>query len=210
MENKFYSQVFTWLFAGLLLTFGTGYIVSISEPLLLFVARSYIIFAIAQIVLCIVLSVRLKKMSVNAARALYLGYTILTGATFASIFIVYELTSIMYVFLATAIVFGIFAFIGHTTKINLNKFGIYLLVGLLAIIVLEIINIFLLSDTLDMGLCIFGVVIFIGYIAYDMQKIKYFAETNDESYAVLGAFELYLDFINLFLRLLNLFGKSDD
>lgn len=210
MENKFYANVFTWLFIGLLLTFGAGYLVSIYTPMLLFVAKNYYMFLIAQIVICLILSIRIDKLNPNTAKALYLGYTLLTGATFASIFIVFELTSILFVFLATALIFGIFALIGHKTKINLNRMGVYLLIGLLSIIILEIINIFVMNDSLDMTLCIAGVVIFIGYIAYDMQKIKRFAEFGGDSLAILGAFELYLDFINLFIRLLDLVGKRND
>ncbi len=210
MEKKFYANVFTWLFVGLILTFGAGYAVSNYLPMLLFVAKNYYIFILAQIVICLVLSIRVDKLNPNVAKALYLGYSLLTGATFSSIFIIFEMTSIMFVFLVTSILFGVFAIIGHTTKVNLNHFGIYLLIGLLSIILLNIINVFIMNKTLDMTLCIAGIVIFLGYIAYDMQKIKRFAEIGGESLAVLGAFELYLDFINLFLRLLDLMGKRND
>lgn len=210
MENKFYSNVFMWLFVGLLLTFGLGYMASVYLPLAVFALNNYYIFAIAQIIICIVLSVRIAKMNPNTAKALYLGYTMLTGLTFSSLFLIFEIQSIMFVFLATAIVFGIFALIGYTTKKNLNKIGIYLLIGLLAIIILEIINIFIMNESLDLGLCIVGIVIFVGYIAYDMQKIKRFAEMGGDNLAILGAFELYLDFINLFIKLLNLTSRNRD
>ena len=174
------------------------------------VAENWVLFLIAQIVLCIVFSVRIGKMSPNVAKALYLGYTLLTGATFGGLFIAYEMSSIIFIFLATSIILGVFALIGYRTNVDLNKMGTYLLMGLLAIIILEIINIFLANSSLDIGLCILGIIIFIGYIAFDMQRIKHFATSESENLAVLGAFELYLDFINIFLDLLRLFGNSRD
>lgn len=151
-------------------------------------------------------------MSSTAAMISYIVYTLLTGVTFSILFIVFEVSSILFVFLATAIVFGIFALIGAKTKLNLASYGTFLLVALLSLIVLEVINMFMLNGTVDIVLCIVGIVIFIGYIAYDMQKIKVFAEAGEgnTNLAILGAFELYLDFINLFIKLLRLFGKERD
>lgn len=213
-KNNFYSKVFGWLFVGILITFVSAYLVSHSYSLLSMIASSsaYWFIFIAQIGLCIFLSARINKMSSTTAMICYILYTLLTGVTFSILFIVFYMYSIMYIFLATAIVFGIFALIGAKTKINLASYGTFLLVALLSLIVLEVINMFMLNNTVDMVLCIVGVVIFVGYIAYDMQHIKVLAESGEgnTNLAILGAFELYLDFINLFIKLLRLFGKERD
>ena len=201
-----------WLFIGLLITFATGYYTLTNEELLnrIFSGGAYWIIFIVQIVLCLVLSIRIEKMQPTTAKILYVGYTALTGLTFASIFYMFEMTSVMYILLATAVIFGIFALIGSKTKVDLNKLGTYLLIGLLVIIVLEVVNIFMLNSTLNMVTAIIGVIIFIGYIAYDMQRIGRMNTSGygNENYAILGAFNLYLDFINLFIELLKIFGRE--
>ena len=148
-------------------------------------------------------------MSTTLAKGLYIGYSALTGLTFSSIFIVYEITSILWIFLASAFVFGIFALLGKSNKFDLSKYGIYLIIALLGSVILEIINIFLANGTLDIILCVFVLAIFVTYVAYDVQKIINRYDTT-ENMAIYGAFDLYLDFINIFLRLLQLFGKERD
>lgn len=216
MNNELVAKVFKWFGLGLFVTFVVAYLVSTSVDILTFVfsGSNYLIIAILEIVCALWLSIRIYKMSSTTATVLYLGYSALTGLTFSSIFIVYEMASIIYVFLATAIVFLIFAMIGKNTKVDLNKFGIYLVVGLLSVIVLEIINLFLMNGTLDLVLCIVSIVIFIGYVAYDMQKIyniqNYVSSDKIDNVAIIGAFNIYLDFINLFINLLRLFGRERD
>ena len=144
----------------------------------------------------------------NLAKGLYIGYTALTGLTFSSIFVVYEIESIIWIFLATSIVFICFSYIGKTMNVDLRKMGIYLMVLLFAVIILEVINIFIMNQTLDMITCIIALAIFVAYVAYDIRKISYYDETDNM--AIIGAFDLYLDFINIFLRLLELFGKRKD
>ncbi|MDE5630584.1 MAG: Bax inhibitor-1/YccA family protein, partial [Bacilli bacterium] len=177
-NNNFYSKVFGWLFVGLLITFVSAYVVSTSYSILSLIADSsaYWIIFIAQIGLCIFLSARIHKMSSTLAIVCYGLYTLLTGVTFSVLFIVFEMMSIMFVFLATAIVFGIFALIGYKTKMNLASWGTFLLVALLSLVVLEVINMFMLNSSVDIVLCVVGIVIFVGYIAYDMQKIKTISE----------------------------------
>ena len=148
-------------------------------------------------------------MESRLTKILYIAYTVLTGLTFSSIFIVYEMASVIFVFLATSIIFLIFSILGRNSKVDLRKFGIYLFVGLLSILILSLINIFIMNNTLDMLLCIIGVIIFIGYVYYDINKIvNYYNDTDNM--AVVGAFQLYLDFINIFLKLLRLFGRERD
>lgn len=211
MNNEFLSKVFKWFGLGLLVTFLVAYAVSINESLLqlVFSSGATIIIVILELVCAIWLSVRIHKMQTSTATMLYLGYTALTGLTFSSIFILYELESIIWIFLATAILFGILSLIGAKTKINLSGLGIFLIIGLLAIIIISIINMFLLNNTIDLALCIISIVIFMGYVAYDVQKICRI-NTNNDNIAIIAAFDIYLDFINIFIRLLQLFGKNRD
>ncbi len=213
MNNKIYSKVFMWMFIGLLVTFITGIYTSTNVDALevIFNKSGYWILLIVELGLAIFLSARIHKMSPTTARICYLLYTFFTGLTFSSIFIVYKIESIMLVFLVTAILFLIFAIIGKTTKVDLTKISTILLMALLGVIICTIINIFLQNSTFDMILSGISVLIFLGFIAYDIQKIKRLdGWVNEENLAVIGAFELYLDFINIFLDLLNLFGNSKD
>ena len=208
--QQLFSKIYMWLCLGLLITFGVGYFVQENVSLLSFIFSNnlYFFIIIAEVILALVLSVRIHKMSSKTATALYLFYTALTGLTFSSIFVVYELQSIIYVFLVTALILFVFGLIGYKTNLDLSKLGTILFIGLIAVILLSIVSIFV--EGLNLGLTILSLIIFIGYIAYDVQMIKrrlYYAD-NDDSLAIYGAFQLYLDFINVFIDLLRLFGKE--
>ena len=209
-DNAFISKVFRWLGIGLFVTFLVGYLVSTNLNMLSFIfsGYTYIIIIVLEIAVCIWLSARIRNMSTSLAKGLYLCYTALTGLTFSSIFIVYEISSIIWIFLATSLVFFIFSFIGKRMNVDLRKMGIYLIVLLFSVIILEIVNVFLMNQTLNMVGCILGLAVFVAYVAYDIRKLDYYGDSD--SMAILGAFDLYLDFINIFLRLLELFGKSRD
>ena len=212
MKNN-YSKIFMWMFIGLLVTFATGYFVSTNENMLIsiFSSNLYFILIIAELAVVIFLSARLHKISETTAKISFILYSFLTGLTFSSVFVLYEITSILYVFLVSALVFGIFAVVGATTKIDLSKLGTILLMLLVGIIICSIINIFIGSEGFDLVICIIGLVVFMLYVAYDMQKIKQLENYYEgDKLAIIGALELYLDFINIFLRLLQLFGKSRD
>ena len=146
------------------------------------------------------------------AKILFCAYSFLTGLTFSSIFVIYKITSIVYVFGITALLFLIFALIGYFTKIDLSKIGVYLFMALLGVILCSIINIFVGSGTFDLVITIVCLLVFIIYIAYDMQVIKrnLYLIPEEDNLAIYGALQLYLDFINIFLRLLRLFGNSRD
>jgi FtsH-binding integral membrane protein len=209
MKNEFLARVFRWFGIGLLVTFLVAYFTSTNIYLLsmIFSGMGYIIIIIAELFLAVWLSTRIRKIKSSTAKMLYIGYSALTGLTLSSVFIVYELTSIIWIFLASAIVFGIFSLLGKSNKFDLSHYCIYLAIALLGAIILEIVNIFLMNSTLDIVLCIFILGIFVAYVAYDIQKILRNYEDTDNM-AVIGAFDLYLDFINIFLRLLRLFGKE--
>lgn len=207
MKNDILSKVFKWFGLGLLVTFITAFFTSTNLVLLKFMLSSYYIIIILEIVLAIWLTTRIRKMDSGLTKILYFAYTILTGLTISGIFIVYEITSIIFVFLATSLIFLIFSILGKKSKVDLRKLGTYLMVGLLSIIIIMFINMFVMNNTLDLVLCAISVIIFIGYIYYDVNKIvNYFDDTDNM--AIVGAFQLYLDFINIFLDLLRLFGKE--
>ena len=210
MNNKFLSKVFSWFGIGLLVTFLVAYIVSTSISALSFIfsGSTYLIIVLLEFGVAIWLSARIHKMSSGLAKGLYLAYSALTGLTFSSLFVVYELTSIIWIFLASALVFGVFALLGKSGRFDLSRYGIYLLVGLLGSVILEVINIFLMNHTLDMIICVAVLAIFVTYVAYDVRKIITRYDSSNEAMAVYGAFDLYLDFINIFLRLIQLFGKE--
>ena len=207
--NKVYSKIFGWMFIGLLITFLTGYVISTNYDIASIVLNvPFIIYCVIEIGLVIFLSARIHKMNGITAKICFIIYSLITGITFSTIFIIYEISSIIYVFGITAILFGIFALVGHFTKIDLSKISTFLLMGLLGIIICSVINIFLGNETFDLIITIISLVIFLVYIAYDIQKVKRLMNTIEEdNLAILGALELYLDFINIFLDLLRLFGK---
>lgn len=213
MKNNLYSKMFMWMFVGLLITFLVGYYVSTNEIMIynIFATKFYWVIYIAEIVTVIVLSARILKMSKNGAIFGFLLYSFLSGLTFSSIFLTFKMSSIIFIFLITALVFLIFALIGYFTKINLTKLGTILFMGLIGILIASIINIFIQSQTFDLILVIIGIIVFIGYIAYDINKVKRLeGQIDEDKLSIIGALELYLDFINLFIRLLQLFGKSKD
>ena len=213
IDNKIFSKVFMWMFIGLAITFGTGYYVSINPNMVFNIFGNYYwILAIAEIVVVIWLSARIRKMKPMTAKILFCVYSFLTGLTFSSIFIVYEVGSIIYVFGITALIFLIFALIGYFTKIDLTKIGVYLFMILIGIIICSIINIFVGNQTFDLILTIICLIVFIIYIAYDIQIIKrnLYMIDQEDNLAIYGALQLYLDFINVFIRLIQIFGKSRD
>ena len=213
MENKIFSKVYGWMFIGRLRSFITGYYVSTQPNIIynLFSKGMFFILVLVEIGLCIWLSAGIRKMQTSTAKILFGLYSFVTGLTFSTIFVAYRIDSIIMVFGITALTFAIMALVGTFTKIDLTKLGTILFMGLLGIIIASIINIFIGSQTLDLGIIIIGIVIFTLYIAYDVQKVKYIAQTLEEDKAaIICAFELYLDFINLFIKLLRLFGKSKD
>lgn len=212
-NTQVYPKMFTWLFIGLLITFASGYALTLNEQLMIQVlALGVLPIAIIEIVIALVLGIRLAKMHPLTMKILYVIYSILTGVTFSVIFVAFEVSSLISIFIITAIIFALLAFYGYTTKRDLTKIGTIALIALLAIIIAGILNIFIFKSTMfDTALTIIGVLIFIAYIAYDVNKVKQLMlAIGEEKAAVYGAFQLYLDFINLFIRLLELFGKRRD
>ena len=207
------SKSFLWMCIGLLVTFVTGYGVSWSDTMLSNVFSSMVwVFIVLEFILVIVLSAFIMKMSPTWAKIFFLLYSFVSGLTFSSIFVVYDMTSIMMVFLVAAIIFGVMAFVGYTTNADLSKVGFYAMVALVAVIIVSIINIFLNNTMLELIISIVCILLFLGITAYDVQNIKRLEGSGlpEDNLAIYGALQLYLDFINIFLHLLSIFGKEDN
>lgn len=213
-NNRIFSKVFMWLFVGIFLSFGVAYYVSTNENMIynIFSTSKYYFIILAEFVLVIFLSARTRKMSYLSAIISYLLYSFVSGLTLSIFFVVFQISSILSIFALTAIILLVFGLIGMFTKIDLTKFGTYLLMALFGVVLAMIVNFFFKSETFDLAITIVGLILFIIYIAYDVQKIKknlYMVE-NENCLAIIGALDLYLDFINIFIKLLTLFGKRND
>ena len=212
MENKLFSKVFMWMAIGLLVTFATAWFVSTNETMItnIFSKTTYILLIILEFAAVIYLSVRVMKMEPSTAKCVFLLYSVLSGLTFSSIFIYYQLSSIIYIFLLTALFFGLLSLVGYTTKKDMTKIGRICIIGLIVVIITAIINVFVGSTMLDLILSILILILFIGITIYDIQKIKRLEHTGIpiENLAIYGALDLYLDFINIFIQLLRLFGRQ--
>lgn len=213
MENKLISKSFLWMAIGLLVTFATGIVVSHSETMLENIfGGMYWVFIVAELILVIVLSARVMKMKPTTAKICFLLYSFVSGLTFSSIFIVYNLESIILIFLIAAVIFLLMALIGFKTNVDLTSIGTYCLFGLLGAIIVAVVNIFLKSPMVDLIISIVCILLFIGITAYDVQKIRALQDSGlpEDNLAIYGALDLYLDFINIFLHLLQIFGNSDN
>ena len=211
--NKVISNSFVWMCIGLLVTFVTGYAVAQNANMLTNVfGNAFWVFIVLEFILVIVLSARVMKMSPTSAKICFILYSFVSGLTFSSIFVYYELTSILIVFLLGAVIFGVMACIGYNTKVDLTKIGFYFLIGILGVIILSVINIFMGNTVLDIVLSVVCLILFLGVTAYDVQKIKALSDTNlpEDNLAIYGALQLYLDFINIFLQILELFNNNKD
>lgn len=215
--QSFFSQVYGWMFFGLLSTGIVAYYTANSSFLLNLIFSSKMIFYVflfAPIVLVMIISSKINTLSASMASFLFFVYSAVNGITLSAIFLVYTQESIATTFGIAACTFGATALFGYVTKKDLSKLGSILFMLLIGLIIASVVNMFLKNDTMMWVLTYAGIVIFIGLTAYDMQKLKELAykigedENAIAKFAVLGALTLYLDFINLFLRLLQIFGKK--
>lgn len=212
-ENKLISKSFMWMGIGLLVTFLTGFLISQSKTMLENIyGGMYWVFVIAEFVLVIVLSARVMKMNPAVAKTCFLLYSFVSGLTFASIFVVFSLNSIMFLFLISAALFGLMALMGYKTNIDLTKVGTYLLFGLFGVILISIVNVFMGNSMLELIISAVCVAVFLGITAFDVQKIKALQDSGlpYDNLAIYGALDLYLDFINIFLNLLSILGNNDN
>lgn len=212
--SSYTAKTFGWMFLGLMTTFAaslaiyfTGAIYYLYNGILPYV------LLIAELGVVIYLSARLHKMSIGMARGLFFVYALLNAVTFSSIFAIYSVSSLVFVFGMTALYFGVMALYGMVTKTDLSRIRPVLLFGLITLLVLALLSVFI--PGMETGMCLIGVVIFVAFTAYDTQMIRrnYMAFQSSpellQKASVISALQLYLDFINLFLYLTRLFGKRD-
>ena len=217
--NAFMRGIYGWMSTGMLLTAATAWFtansplgtVVLSNPILM------IVLVVMQFGLVIGLSAAINKLSGSAATLMFLAYSTLTGLTLSSIFYVYSMPSIFQAFVVTAGMFGAMSVYGMVTKRDLTSLGSFMFMGLIGIVLASVVNMFVKSSALSYAISIIGVFVFVGLTAYDTQKLKYMGETMPlgdgtaiRRGTILGALTLYLDFLNLFLMLLRLFGSSRD
>lgn len=211
--RAFVRSVYGWMFGGLLLTALAALWVVASQPMqrLIFTNRAvpWILF-LGELGIVMFLSFRITRMSAAAAASAFLVFSLLNGLSLSVIFFVYTAGSIVQAFISAAGMFGAMAVYGAVTKRDLTSWGRFFFMGLVGIILASIVNFFFHSSALDMTVSVLGVFIFLGLTAYDQQKLRTMALAAGptENYAVIGALALYLDFINLFLFLLRIFGGS--
>ena len=211
--RSYMLRVYNYMASGLALTGIVAYAVASTPALMNAIFGTPLLWVVMLAPLGIVffMSARIQKMSAGAAQATFWIFAVLMGMSLASIFVVYTGTSIARVFFITASVFGAVSIYGYTTKRDLSGWGSFLFMGLIGIIIASIVNWFLASSALEFAISVIGVLVFVGLTAYDTQNIKEMYVRSDSTAvmskkAIMGALRLYLDFINLFLMLLRLFG----
>ena len=212
-------KVFVWMTLALVITGLTAYGVATSPAILSLIFSSKVTFfglIIAEFALVFAISGAINRLSLSTATMLFILYSVINGATLSSIFFAFSVATISKVFFITAGTFGAMALVGYTTKTDLTSMGKLLFMALLGIIIASVVNMFVASSGLDLILSYVGVLVFVGLTAYDTQKIKQMcqaapdASESTQKLALIGALSLYLDFINLFLYLLRIFGNNRD
>ena len=211
-------KVYVWMAMALVLTGATAYGVATTPGVLMTLYSNQLLFwglIIAEFALVVGISAAINRLSLTTATLMFVLYSVINGATMSSIFMIYTMSSIASVFFITAGTFAVMAIAGYTTKKDLTSMGKILLMALIGIIIATIVNIFVKSSGLEMIVSYLGVLIFVGLTAYDSQKIKQMlqmapdAGEGAQKLALLGALSLYLDFINLFIYLLRIFGRRE-
>ena len=212
-------KVFVWMALALVITGVTAYGVATTPSLLIAIVTNKALFwglIIAELALVFAVSGAINRLSLATATLLFVLYSVVNGATLSVIFLAYSMPAIIQTFFITAGTFGVMALVGYTTKTDLTSLGKLLFMALIGLVIATVVNMFVGSTGFDYILSYVGVLIFVGLTAYDTQKIKQMcmqapdAGEHMQKLALLGALSLYLDFINLFLYLLRIFGNSKD
>lgn len=211
-------KVYIWMAMALAITGVTAFGVASSPNLLALIFSSKLLFfglIIAELALVILLTARLQKLSLTTATLFFVLFAVINGVTLSSIFVIYTMASIAQTFFICSATFGVMAVYGYTTKRDLSSMGKLLFMALIGLIIATVVNIFMRSSGLDIAISYIGVLVFVGLTAWDTQKIKLMlANAEDmgegaQKIALIGALSLYLDFINLFIYLLRIFGRRD-
>lgn len=210
-------KVYTWMALALAITGFTAYYVASSPAIMQAIFSNRILFwglLIGELALVWIVSASINRLSLTTATVMFILYSVLNGVTLSFIFLAYTMTSITTVFFITAGTFAAMSLYGYFTKTDLSKMGQILIMALIGLIIATLVNLFVKSSGLTMILSYVGVLIFVGLTAWDTQKIKVMLQTATDTgeaaqkIALMGALSIYLDFINLFLYLLRIFGSS--
>ncbi|MDD7007821.1 MAG: Bax inhibitor-1/YccA family protein [Bullifex sp.] len=217
--NGLLKHVYGYMFVGLLLTSVFSFLVSQSSRAVAFIYSNpfvTIILCVAELALVFYLSARIERISMRSAQLCFFAYSILTGVTLSSVFLVYTGASIAKAFVTTCLMFGGLTVYAGVTKRNIASWGTYLMMGLWGIIIAGAINMFFGFRSVDLLISVLGVIVFLGLTVYDTKRVldmnrEYGSEMTEDEYVklgVIGALNLYLDFLNIFLYLLRLFSSS--
>ena len=215
-SNNFLRKVFLYMILGIAISFGTGaYLLFFNQGLLYVLFDYYKFLVIAELAMVFSISFLINKISASFARILFLAYSLVNGITLTTIGIIYAPQVIFYAFMTTLTIFVVTAIYGYTTQEDLSSYRRFFIIALISLIVLSIFNVFMKVGMLEWVITIAGVVIFTGLIAYDVNRIKalsYELADGDneamEKMGIIGALNLYLDFINLFIYILRIFGRK--
>ena len=212
--RQYMLRVYNYMGSGLALTGIVAYVTAATPALFnaIFGTPLMWVVMLAPLGFIIFLGARMQRMSFGTAQAVFWAFAAVMGLSLATIFVIYTQASIARVFFITAGTFAAMSLYGYTTKKDLSGWGSFLFMGLIGIIIASIVNIFIGSSALQFAISVIGVLVFVGLTAYDTQKIKEMYAASDDSEvsgkkAIMGALKLYLDFINLFIMLLHLFGQ---
>lgn len=223
--KKFIAQVFSYMFLALGISALMAFWFASSPELLSYLVNETGLNALGYIVMfsplgfVLLMSMGYTKFSATGLLSLFVVYAAITGISFSFILLAYSSASVFGCFISASLMFGVMAVMGYTTQQDLTSFGRLMMMGLFGIVIASLINMFMKSDTMDYVVSVIGVLVFTGLTAYDVQKLKYIGEGMEQEglpaveakkRSVMGALTLYLDFINLFLMLLRLFGGKRD
>lgn len=221
-QNVYLKKVYLWMALGLGITALTAFLTAASPSIVKFIYSNpfvTILCFVLEIAFVFILSGRLEKLSVGACFGLFFGYSFVTGVTFSSILLVYAGTNVITLsFVTASAVFGVAAIYGSVTKKSIKGWGGWIMMGLISLIVVSLVNIFIGSSRLEMLISGVGVILFAFLTAWDSQKLMdmnrncgpYMTQDELSKLSIMGALDLYLDFINIFLYLVRLFGSAKD
>ena len=215
--GQYTAKTFLWMMLGLLVTFGVaaiGYATDLTWVLYRDVPGLQLILLVVTLILSITMVSRIERMSVTSAVVLFVAFSALFGLTLSLYMYVFQMTSFILIFLLTALYFGALAAYGYLTKADLSRLGPILFSGLIFLVIFGLLSMFIPGlAAMDRAVCLIGIVVFLGYTAYDTQRIQafysYYSGYPDmlEKASIFSALQLYLDFINLFLYLLRFMGR---
>lgn len=214
--NSAMAGVYKYMMYAIIFSMGTSYLVSTSPALMTFfftgIMKWIVIFSPLAAIFGITYFINAKNPPEPIAVSLLLGFAVLMGVSMATIFVVFTSASIVSAFLSAAILFAVMSFYGYFTKSSLDSWGKFLLVGLIAVVIASIVNVFLGSTLLQMVVSACAIIVFLGLTAYDTQRLREVLSVEQDSVSVqvIGALTLYLNFINIFTSLLQLFGTKEE